>query len=60
MRKSTVLVLAALLTGCTTPGVLVSTVDEDTVARVETAAARAGVKVYWMSKPQKSTATTSN
>ena len=49
--------VAVLLGGCTTlPQGSVSGVDEQTVARVETAAARNGVKVYWMNKPLKSTA----
>jgi len=45
------------LGGCTTlPQASVSQVDEQQVARVESAAARAGTKIYWMSKPLKSTA----
>jgi len=48
---------AVLLGGCTTlPQASVSQVDEQQVARVESAAARAGTKIYWMSKPLKPTA----
>ena len=49
--------VAVLLGGCTTlPREAVSDVDEQQVARVESAATRAGAKIYWMSKPLKSTA----
>ena len=51
------LAVLVLLGGCTTlPQESVSQVDEQHVARVESAAARAGTKIYWMSKPLKSTA----
>lgn len=50
--------VAVLLGGCTTlPQGPVNGVDEQAVSRVETAAARNGVKIYWMNKPQKSAAT---
>ena len=49
--------VAVLLGGCTTlPRESVSQVDEQRVARVETAATKAGAKIYWMNKPLKSTA----
>lgn len=49
--------VAVVLGGCTSlPPQSVSQVDEQHVARVETAAARAGTKIYWMNKPLKSTA----
>ena len=57
MRVSVFLV-AVLVGGCTSlPRESVSEVDEQQVARVESAATRAGAKIYWMSKPLKSTAT---
>lgn len=52
--------VAVLLSGCTSlpkQSQSVSQVDEQQVARVETAANRTGAKVYWMNKPLKSTAT---
>ena len=49
--------VAVLLGGCTSlPRESVSEVDEQQVARVETAATRIGAKVFWMSKPLNSTA----
>ena len=49
--------IAVVLGGCTSlPRESVSEVDEQQVARVETAATRAGAKIYWMSKPLKATA----
>ena len=49
--------VAVLLGGCTSlPRESISEVDEQQVARVETAANRVGAKVYWVSKPLKSTA----
>lgn len=49
--------VAVLLGGCTTlPQESVSGVDERAVSRVETAAAKSGVKIYWMNKPQRSAA----
>ena len=49
--------VAVLLGGCTSlPPEPVSEVDEQQVARVESAASRVGAKVFWMSKPLKSTA----
>ena len=48
--------VAVLLGGCTAlPQGSVSEVDEQQIARVESAAAKTGTKVYWMSKPLKST-----
>lgn len=48
--------VAVLLGGCTSlPRESVSEVDEQQVARVESAATRAGAKIYWMAKPLKST-----
>ena len=57
IRVSRILILVAvLLGGCTTlPRESVSEVDEQKVARVESAASRAGAKIYWMAKPLKST-----
>ena len=48
--------VAVLLGGCTSLAQSVSEVDEQQVARVETAAARVGAKVHWVNKPLKSTA----
>ena len=49
--------VAVLLGGCTSlPPQSVSGVDDQAVARVETAAARNGVRIYWINKPQKSAA----
>ena len=49
--------VAVLLGGCTSlPQGPVNGVDEQAVARVETAAVRNGIKVYWINKPQKSAA----
>jgi len=49
--------VAILLGGCTSlPRESVSEVDEQQVARVESAATRTGTKIYWMAKPLKSTA----
>jgi hypothetical protein len=46
-----------MLGGCTSlPQGSFSEVDEQQVARVETAAARVGAKIHWVSKPLKSTA----
>ena len=58
MRVSRILFpVAVLLGGCTSlPQQSASEVDEQQVARVESAAARAGTKIYWMSKPLRSTA----
>ena len=51
-----IFLVAVLLGGCTTlPREPVSEVDEQQVARVESAANRVGAKVYWMTKPLKST-----
>jgi hypothetical protein len=53
--------VAVLLGGCTSlPQQSVSQVDEQQVARVETAAARAGTRIYWMSKPLKPAAASNN
>jgi len=47
-------VLAILLSGCTTySSEPISQVDQAAVSRVEQAAARSGVKVYWVNPPQK-------
>ena len=49
--------VAVMLGGCTSlPQGSFSEVDEQQVARVETAAARVGAKIHWVSKPLKSTA----
>ena len=57
IRVSIILWIAVLLSGCTSlPQQSVSQVDEQLVARVESAATSAGIKVYWVNKPLKSTA----